>query len=45
MNSLWFLVIAQVRLITKLRNQSEFTQMVYMGEEKVGSVTVSGVDG
>jgi hypothetical protein len=34
---------AQVRLITKLKNQSEFTQMVYLGGENGGGT--AGMDG
>ena len=32
--------IAQVRLITTLRNQSEFTQMVDAGGENVGELAI-----
>jgi hypothetical protein len=38
--------MAHVRLITKLKNQSEFTQRAYPGGEKVGGLnTGEGVDG
>jgi hypothetical protein len=38
--------IAHVRLITKLKNKSEFTQMAYAGGENAGGLTkVEGVDG
>ena len=37
--------IAHERLITKLKNQSEFTQTAYLGGENAGGVaTVDGVD-
>jgi hypothetical protein len=37
---------AQVRLITKLKIQSEFTQITYVGGENGGGVTgVTGMDG
>jgi len=38
--------IAHVRLITKLKDQSVFTQTAYVGTEKGGgSVTLEGLDG
>src|SRR6266851_599980 len=36
--------MAHVRLITKLKNQSEFTKIAYVGGEKVGWVTTDGRD-
>jgi len=44
----WRTIIAKsalVRLITKLKNQSEFTQMAYLGGENGGGVAmVEGID-
>jgi len=38
--------MAHVRLITKLKNQSEFTQRIYPGGKKAGGLaTDEGVDG
>jgi hypothetical protein len=30
--------VAPIRLITKLKNQSEFTQIAYVGGENVGGI-------
>jgi hypothetical protein len=38
--------MAHVRLMTKLRNQSEFTQRAYVGGENAGGLAiVDGFDG